>query len=159
VILTNAASFVGSPTSHRVADGVAGMLVGQGPDETSLGLGRLYLLITLGMLLITFDQVKDVLSLRRWRVELARQASEDHASFRRVVPPVAYTIAVPLLLLISLPRVFGMPWSELLLWIPDIGYWTIAVALIGLGAGLIKAALAFAALRRAAGPAAKKAGH
>jgi CubicO group peptidase (beta-lactamase class C family) len=159
VVLTNASSFVGSPTSHRVADGVAGMLVGQDPDETSLGLGRLYLLIALGMLLITFNQAKNVLSLRRWRAELARQASKGHVLLRRVVLPIAFEIAWPLLLLIGLPRFLGIPWSALVLFWPDVGYWTILVASVWLGVGLLKAALAFATLRRIAGVPAKQAGE
>jgi CubicO group peptidase (beta-lactamase class C family) len=118
VVLTNASSFVGSPTSHRVADGVAGMLVGQDPDETSLGLGRLYLLITLGMLLITLNQVKGIFTLWRWRAQLARQASEGDALLRRVALPVALEIAWPLLLLIGLPRFLGIPWSALVLFGP-----------------------------------------
>jgi hypothetical protein len=154
VVLTNASSFVGSPTSHRVADGVAGMLVGQGPDETSLGLGRLYLLITLGMLLITFNQVKGIFTLWRWRARLARQG---HAPHWRVAPPIAFEIAWPLLLLIGLPRFLGIPWSALVLFWPDVGYWAILVASVGLGVGLLKAALVFAALRRNAGVVAKQA--
>jgi CubicO group peptidase (beta-lactamase class C family) len=150
VVLTNASSFVGSPTSHRVADEVAGMLVGQGSDETSLGVGRLYLLITLGMLLITFNQVKGIFTLWRWRAQLAGQAAEGHALLRRVALPVALEIAWPLLFLIGLPRFLGIPWSALVLFWPDVGYWAILVALVGLGVGLLKAALAFAALRRGA---------
>jgi CubicO group peptidase (beta-lactamase class C family) len=154
VVLTNASSFVGSPTSHRVADGVAGMLVGQGPDKTSLGLGRLYLLITLGMLLITFNQVKGIFTLWRWRARLARQS---HAPLWRVAPPIALEIAWPLLLLIGLPRFLGIPWSALVLFWPDVGYWAILVASVGLGVGLLKAALVFATLRRTAGAPAKQA--
>jgi hypothetical protein len=148
VVLTNASSFVGSPTSHRVADGVAGMLVGQGPEETSLGLERLYLMITLGMLLITFNQVKGLFTLWRWRARLARQG---HTPLWRVAPPIALEIAWPLLLLIGLPRFLVIPWSTLVLFWPDVGYWAILVALVGLGVGVLKAALAFAALRRGAG--------
>jgi hypothetical protein len=150
VVLTNASSFVGSPTSHRVADGVTGMLVGQGTDETSLGLGRLYLLITLGIVLVTFNQVKSILSLRRWHAQLVRQVSRGHAPLQRVLPPVTLEIAWPLLLLIGLPRFLGIPLSALVLFWPDVGYWMILVALIGLGVGLIKAALAFVMLRHGA---------
>jgi CubicO group peptidase (beta-lactamase class C family) len=150
VVLTNASSFVGSPTSHRVADGVAGMLVGQDPDETSLGLERLYLLITLGMLLITFNQVKGIFTLGRWRARLARQASEGPGLLRRVALPMALEMAWPLLLLIGLPRLLGIPWSALVLFWPDVGYWAILIALVGLGVGSLKAALAFAVLRRGA---------
>jgi CubicO group peptidase (beta-lactamase class C family) len=157
VVLTNASSFVGSPTSHRVADGVAGMLVGQGPDKTSLGLGRLYLLITLGMVLITFNQVKSILSLRRWRAELAWQVSRGQAPLRRVVLPVALEIAWPLLLLIGLPRLLGIPLSGLVLFWPDVSYWMILLASVGLGVGLLKAALVLATLRRGAGAATKQA--
>jgi hypothetical protein len=130
------------------------MLVGQGPDKTSLGLGRLYLLITLGMLLITFNQVKGIFTLWRWRARLARQS---HAPLWRVAPPIALEIAWPLLLLIGLPRFLGIPWSALVLFWPDVGYWAILVASVGLGVGLLKAALVFATLRRTAGAPAKQA--
>jgi hypothetical protein len=39
----------------------------------------------------------------------------------------------------------------LVLFWPDVGYWSILVALVGFGVGPLKAALAFAALRRSAG--------
>jgi hypothetical protein len=74
-----------------------------------------------------------------------------------VAVPVTLEIAWPLLLLIGLPRFLGIPLSGLVLFWPDVGYWTIVVASVGLGVGLIKASLVFAVLRRGAGAAAKQA--
>ena len=124
------------------------MLVGQGPDETSLGLGRLYLLITLGILAVSLNQIRDVFTLRRWRTGLAQGTSGGRGAFRRVVLSIGGEIAWPLFLLLGLPWILGLSLSELVLWMPDVGYWTIAVVLIGLGVGLIEARLAFVTLRR-----------
>lgn len=94
------------------------------PDETSLGLGRLYLLITLVMLLVTFlIEGRPVAPSEACRGGSA--SVPGHAPLRWVIPPVVYAIAVPLLWLIGLPRLLGVPLSELVLQMPGAGYWTI----------------------------------
>ena len=151
VVLTNAASFLGRPTSHDIADGVAALLAGRAPGGTGLSLGRLYLLVTLGIAATTLGQLKGILTLRRWCARLGQRATAARGRFRREFAPLVMELAVPLLLLLGLPRLVGLPWPELTRQLPDLGSWVLISASVGLAVGLLKAAWAFTVLRRAAG--------
>lgn len=149
VVLTNVSSFVGSPTSHRMADEVAGMLVGQTPTRPTLSLGTLYLLITIGMLVITLDEVRKIIGFRRWRAELNQPTSDPARRFRQVMLSQGIDIAIPVALLIGLPRLLGIPLAEMVRQGPDISYWLITNSILTLGLALVKAGLALTTFRRA----------
>lgn len=74
-VLTNASSVLGDSTSHRIADGVAARLVGQARRGVGLTLGRLSLVVAAVLAIATFNLVKDVATLRRWRTKLLAGAA------------------------------------------------------------------------------------
>jgi len=149
VVLTNASSFLGNPTSHRLANGVASLLVGQTPPSPSFSLWALYIFVSLGMLAITINLIKDIVTIPRWRTQIAPRPGNTSGLLRQT----GVDIAIPLILLVGLPWFFGLSWVELIRQMPDAGYWVIISALIGLGVGLLKAGMAFTALRKVNRPA------
>ncbi|MBC8089161.1 MAG: beta-lactamase family protein [Phycisphaerae bacterium] len=121
-----------TPTSHRVADAIAKHLAGAPLADTGRSLSTIYLLITLGMFLILARQMVRLVRLDRWR---ARQANRSRAAVRA---DVALELLWPLAILFLLPRVAGFPWSEFFRGSPDVAWWLIAVASVGLITGLLK---------------------
>lgn len=110
VVLTNVSSVLVDPTSHRLADGVAGLLAGQAPPRTGSNLGRLYPLLGLGFLLASANQLKEAVTLRRWRARLARRAPGARGLPRRALLSLGVEIALPIVILIGLPLFLGFPW-------------------------------------------------
>jgi len=143
VVLTNVSSMLGSPTSHRLANGVAALLTRRTPDRPRFSLGMLYLLITLGVVLISAGQIKENLLIRRWYNQLVEQASKDRRSIRKAVPGLTGKIVWPILILAGLPRIVGVSWAVMIRQMPDFGYWLLLSALIGIVTGLVKIGLTY----------------
>ena len=143
VVLTNVSSMLGGPTSHRLANGVAALLTGRAPDRPRFSLGTLYLLITLGVFLISAGQIKENVLIGRWYNQLIAQVSKERTSIRKMVPGLAGGIIWPLFILACLPRIIGFSWAGMIRQMPDIGYWLFISALIGIATGLVKIGLVF----------------
>jgi len=148
-VLTNVSSFVGSPTSHRVANNVAGMLMGETFTRRRLSLGILYGLITLGMLVVSLDEFRKIIGFRRWRAKLIQSTRNRDRHLWQVMLPLGIDIALPVALLTALPRLLRIPLTEMVRKAPDISYWLIFISIITFGKALIKAGLALTAFRRA----------
>ena len=121
-----------TPTSHRLADAIAKHLAGAPLVDTGTSHSTIYLLITLGMLLILSRQVVGLVRIDRWR---ARQLSRSRTAS---LADVALELLWPVAVVLVLPRVFGVPWSEIFRGSPDAAWWLVAMASLGLLTGLMK---------------------
>jgi len=149
VVLTNTSSFWGEASSHRIADSVAGMLIGQSPQVADRPLSQLYLFIGAGALVIMLSQIWQLIRIPVWRAKQERLTSKDHSkSLVALLSNVAFTIGI----LVGLPLIVRMDWSTLIMQMPDIAYWTFAVCGLALIAGIIKLGLLFSLMRRTGQP-------
>ena len=148
VVLTNVSSFFGRPTSHDLADGIAAMLVGGTASTSTLSLSWLYLLLSIGLLLITVNQMKDVLLVRRWHQRVVPDLANNTRLFRRVVLPIALELSVPIALIIGLPYVVGFSLRTLFQQTPDLVSWLMLTAGLGFVVGLLKVVLVGRSLLR-----------
>lgn len=147
-VLTNVSSALPlpiSPTSHRMADAIAASLVGEPLPAPGSALIQAYLALSVGIALLTLNQVKDLAGLRRWGARLASQ------SRRSVALGLGAELLTPVAVLLGLPYLLRLPFSEVLRSMPDVGYWLIASSLIGLVVGLCKLVIAWRQWRSAAG--------
>ncbi len=121
-----------TPTSHHMADAIAGYLVGQPLADRSYSQSTIYTAITIGMALIIFSQLSGLLRIGRWRALLPGRPRN------RVRADIGVELLWPLFVLIALPALFGFPWGELLRSTPDITLWLIVSLVLGLLTGLAK---------------------
>ena len=136
VVLTNASTSFPlpiMPTSHRMADAIAASLAGHALVEDSYNQSMVYLAITIGLLLVLANQLVGLIRLRQWHTSVATRRQT------RVWIEIALELAWPLLALIALPSLIGLPWSEILRSIPDMGIWVITSMSLGLITGVAKA--------------------
>ncbi len=144
-VLTNASSVLPlSPTSHRMADNIAAMLAGKKLPDAGSRFQKVQAYLAIAIALISLHQLWGASRLARWRAALAGRAR------RSVGWDVGTELGLPILVLVFVPRWIGLPFGELLRSAPDIGYWLLASAALGLGVGLYK----LLAVARQTGPAA-----
>jgi CubicO group peptidase (beta-lactamase class C family) len=150
VVLTNVGTFFGKPSSHRLADDIARMLLGGETGRRSWGLGRLHLLIALGMVLVTLAQLKKHSTFARWQEALPEE-SNRRGRLRSLTVPVAIELVWPLALLVGLPHLLGVSWFEIARHAPDMTLWLSVCAALGVGLALRKIIAARRLARRARG--------
>ena len=144
-VLTNASSALPlSPTSHRMADNIAATLAGKELPGATSQFQKVQAYLALGIALISLHQLWGACRFTRWRAALAGRPR------RSVVRDVALELGFPILVLVFLPRWIGLPLAELVRSAPDIGYWLLASAALGLAVGMYK----LVAVARQPGPAA-----
>ncbi len=132
-VLTNASSALPlSPTSHRMADNIAALLAGKELPEAGSRFRKVQAYVALAIALISLHQLWGAFRLARWRAALPGRAR------RSVVWDVGIELGLPILVLVFVPRWLGLPFGELLRSAPDIGYWLLASAALGLGVGVYK---------------------
>lgn len=138
VVLTNASSFFGRPTSHDMADGIVAILSGQPAPGQPLSLSALLLLITAGLGLITLNQIMTLARLGRWR----RQISTQPPSALALWFPIVIELVFPIFLIVGLPALLGLPLTTIQQQLPDVTLWLFVTAFLGLLTGVCKAWLA-----------------
>ncbi|MBC8088257.1 MAG: beta-lactamase family protein [Phycisphaerae bacterium] len=121
-----------TPTSHRLADAIALHLAGAPLTDTGKSFSTLYLVVTLGMLLILARQVVGLIRIDRWR---ERQLSRSRAAVRS---DIAMELLWPVAIVFVLPRVLGLPWSEFFRGSPDAAWWLAAGASVGIVTAFLK---------------------
>ena len=132
-VLTNASSALPlSPTSHRMADNIAATLAGKELPGATSQFQKVQAYLALGIALISLHQLWGACRFTRWRAALAGRPR------RSVVRDVALELGFPILVLVFLPRWIGLPLAELVRSAPDIGYWLLASAALGLAVGMYK---------------------
>lgn len=141
VVLTNVGSAlpVGS-TAHRMADNIAANLVGQPLPPADPSLSRVYLALALAVAVLTWLQIRDILRLGVWRQRVSLRPR------RAVWIELAREFLIPLALLLGLPHVLELPWTEMLHWLPDIGAWMVVAIITGWAVAIHKT-IAFCRLR------------
>lgn len=134
-VLTNASTSLPLPvipTSHRMADTIAGSLVGEPLTTSGYNQSIAYLLITIGLALILFNQVRGLITLKNWQTKLRER---PHS---KVTVEIVSELFWPLLVAIILPQVFGLSWNDIWQGSPDIFVWLITSAMVDITKGLIK---------------------
>ncbi len=110
VVLTNVSTIIGRPSSHDIADSLAGMLVGQSLSTHSLGLGVISLAIGLGAALIILAQLRNLFTIGKWRHKYV--SAQGRASLRtQHFMGLASGLIFPLVMLVALPILFGLSWG------------------------------------------------
>ncbi|MFQ3648494.1 MAG: serine hydrolase domain-containing protein [Anaerolinea sp.] len=127
VVLTNVSTIMGRPSSHDIADNLAGMLVGQPLSSSTLGIGMLYLGLTLGAGLILLAQLRNLLSIRQWQQKYANAQGQALARRKHMVE-LASGLLFPLLMVVGLPTLLGLSWAVLIEQAPDLSYWALVAA-------------------------------
>ncbi len=123
-VLTNVSTVIGSPSSHRIADGVAAIASGQEPDPAPRWALRWILLaVAIGMALITALQLRGLF--------LAVRASR---SFGVAAREIGFAVA----LIPGLPWLVGIGWIEMWRQAPDMTAWIVVAASIGVATGLLR---------------------
>ncbi|MBC7788882.1 MAG: beta-lactamase family protein [Anaerolineae bacterium] len=116
VVLTNVSSVIGAPTSHRVADGVAGLMAGRAPAEPRWSLVWFLSAVALGMVAITALQIRGLLRARRGPRQVRGAMKE---------------LVFAGLLLLGPPLLLNFEWVEILRQTPDVGSWMLISAALG----------------------------
>jgi len=127
VVLTNVSTIMGRPSSHDIADDLAGMLVGQPLASRTLGIGMLYLGLTLGAGLILLAQLRNLFTIGQWQQKHVN-TDEQSIGRRKVLVELASGLLFPLLMVVGLPTLLGLSWAVLIEQAPDLSYWALAVA-------------------------------
>jgi CubicO group peptidase (beta-lactamase class C family) len=135
-VLTNASTSLPlpiMPSSHRMADGLAAYLAGQSFPQIAYSQGMLYLVVTLGLALVLFSQIAELIRLKRWRTRL------DSVSHSRLWFEVGIEFFWPVFAVAGLPLLLGLPWAELARGTPDLTLWLVISIVLSLLVGLRKA--------------------
>jgi CubicO group peptidase (beta-lactamase class C family) len=141
--------FFGSHRMTGIANGVAGMLIGQEPHATSssLSLWAVYGVV-LGILLIQVaGMVRSVRTIRGWRTDPLRRPTGTLRIALRVGLPLVVSWIWVFIVVVGLPRVIRSPLSAMLMGLPDLGYPLVASAVLALGWGLARTVWAIRTLR------------
>jgi CubicO group peptidase (beta-lactamase class C family) len=142
VVLTNISSMLPlTPTSHRIADNIAGSLGGTPLPAAGSNFKTAYFVIAIAIALLTVNQLKDLIQPRGWQ---QRFAEESRAA---IIRSVAVELLMPIVVLVALPFVLRLPWTEILRSMPDIGYWMLASFGVGIALGIWKAVVAYGLIR------------
>lgn len=124
VVLTNASTVIGSPTSHRIADGIAMIISGQQLAPSSrISLRWVLIGVAFGMVLITVLQLRGVV-----------RALRAPRSVAAAVKEIGFAAA----LVFGLPAILGFGWEELLRQAPDMTVWVIVAATLGVVTGVLR---------------------
>jgi CubicO group peptidase (beta-lactamase class C family) len=145
ILLTNLGSLEGNIVGAlpQTAEGVMHLLLDQ-PIPAATDLVTIYLII---------DGIEGVLTaLALWsliRLLRQRQRSLDNqfpSLLRSLMLPLLWEWALPIVLFLSIPSLLGgVTWIGILLYLPDVGYWLLALFFLLFCTGLVRCA--FSALR------------
>lgn len=123
-VLTNVSAAIGSPSSHRIADGVAAIALGQPPAPSPAWPLRWILFgMAIGMLMITALQLRGLVKAVRAPRSLAVAARE-----------LVFALAI----LLGLPWWGGIGWLGIYRQAPDLAVWSIVAAALGLSTALLR---------------------
>jgi CubicO group peptidase (beta-lactamase class C family) len=150
VVLTNASNLYAPKMASRIAANVLSLLLGRQPTEAGPSFWRFYLIVDAVVLLLTAVLAWSVVKLPRWRKRLTERRPRGLLRWLwRVVLPIAGDFVLPFILLVFIPSGAGFPfWSAMTLWQPDLAYWALAIAVVMLAKGVVRAGLAFSAVQK-----------
>jgi CubicO group peptidase (beta-lactamase class C family) len=163
VLLTNAprmlSSFLVNQPETLIAIGVAKLLSGQQPAliVSSIPL-LLYVTMPLILLLQLMLALRAIVLLRRWHSQPAQRSQGRVSRVLQVVLPLLFSIIWGGLMLFGASQLVGAPLSFLIYIWPDVGYTLLVSGLFALGWGVVRAMLAYLALRPTSTPTTSLAG-
>ncbi|NOK57383.1 MAG: hypothetical protein GFH27_549309n118 [Chloroflexi bacterium AL-W] len=134
-VLTNASTSLPLPvipSSHRMADTIAGSLVGEPLTTSGYNQSIVYLLISVGLALILLSQARGLIALKNWWAKLR---DRPHT---KVSIEIASDLFWPLLVAIILPQILGLSWNEIWQGSPDLCVWLVMSAVLDITKGFIK---------------------
>jgi len=147
IVLTNCTSMFAGQAA-RIARGVMAMRLGQPIPSASPPFAAFYALVDAAVVLLTAGLVLSVVLLPRWRQRLIERRPRALGFLGRVFLPISWDITWPLVLLVLVPQGAGFPlWRVMGYFQPDLTYWGIGIAVVALGKGVVRIALAVTALR------------
>jgi CubicO group peptidase (beta-lactamase class C family) len=142
--------FFGSRRMTGIANGVAGMLIGEEPPAPSSPSRSLWVAygVVLGILVIqVVGMVRSVRTIRTWRTVPSRRPTGALRIALRVGLPLLVSWTWALLVLVGVPQVIRAPLPAVLMGLPDLGYPLVASAILAFGWGLARAVWAIRTLR------------
>ncbi len=125
VVLTNASSSLPLPlvpTSHRIADAVAGYLVGAPLDDGSSRFRIVHWGLLTGTVLILLSQFRGL-----WRF---RGRGPSTAARGREMRSTVLDVAWVLFAVLWLPRMAGITWPEMFRGSPDLAWWLVVTLVL-----------------------------
>jgi CubicO group peptidase (beta-lactamase class C family) len=147
--------FFGSRRMTGIANGVAGMLIGEespAPSSSSRSLWVVYGVVLGILVLQVVGVVRSVRTIRRWRVDPMRRPTGALRIGLRVGLPLLVSWTWVLLVLVGLPQMIRAPLPAVLMGLPDLGYPLVASAVFAFGWGLARAVWAIRTLRTPPSP-------
>jgi CubicO group peptidase (beta-lactamase class C family) len=148
--------FFGSRRMSGIANGVAGMLIGEDAPEPSSSSTSLWVVygVVLGILVMQVAGiVRSVRTIRGWRAAPLLRPTGALRIGLRVGLPLLVSWTWALLVLVGLPQVIRAPLPAVLMGLPDLGYPLVASAVLAFGWGLARAVWAIRTLRTLPTPA------
>jgi CubicO group peptidase (beta-lactamase class C family) len=142
--------FFGSRRMTGIANGVAGMLIGQQPPAPTSSSASLWVVygVVLGILLIQVVGIaRSVRTIRRWRTDPLRRPTGALRIGLRVGLPLLVSWSWALIVLVGVPRMIDAPLSAVLIGLPDLGYPLVASAVLAFGWGPARVIWAIRTLR------------
>ena len=141
--------FFGSRRMTGIANGIAGMLIGQEPPapSSSRSLWVVYGVVLAIIVIQVAGMVRSVRTIRRWRAAPLRRPTGALRIALRVGLPLLVSWSWALLVLVGLPQVIRAPLPAVLMGLPDLGYPLLASAVLAFGWGLARAVWAIRTLR------------
>jgi hypothetical protein len=142
--------FFGSRRMTGIANGVAGMLIGEEPPTPSSPSRSLWAVygVVLGILVIqVVGMVRSVGTIRSWRSDPLRRPTGGVRIGLRVGLPLLVSWTWAVLVLVGLPQVIRAPLPAVLMGLPDLGYPLVASAVLAFGWGLARFIWAIRTLR------------
>jgi hypothetical protein len=144
--------FFGSRRMTGIANGVAGMLIGEetpAPSSSSRSLWVVYGVV-LGIIAVqVVGMARSVRTIRGWRADPLRRPTGALQIGLRVGLPLLVSWSWALIVLVGLPRMIDAPLPAILMGLPDLGYPLVASAVLAFGWGLARAIWAIRSLRTA----------
>ena len=147
--------FFGSRRMTGIANGVAGMLVGErppAPTSSSTSLWVVYGVVLAILVIQVIGMVRSVRTIRGWRTDPLRRPTGALRIALRVGLPLLVSWTWVLVVLVGLPRVIRAPLPAMLMGLPDLGYPLVASAVLAFGWGLARAVWAIRTLRTSPTP-------
>jgi CubicO group peptidase (beta-lactamase class C family) len=120
VVLTNASSSLPLPivpTSHRIADAVAGYLVGAPLDDGRSRFRLVHWALLVGTMLVLLSQARGL-----WRL---RARAGDPPTRRSLLRAALLDTGWVLFAVLWLPRLVGITWPEMFRGSPDLAWWLV----------------------------------
>ena len=142
--------FFGSRRMTGIANGVAGMLIGEEPPAPSSSSSSLWVVygVVLGILVIqVVGMVRSVRTIRTWRTVPLRRPTGALRIALRVGLPLLVSWTWAFLVLVGLPQVIRAPLPAVLMGLPDLGYPLLVSAVLAFGWGLARVIWAIRTLR------------